>query len=454
MLFYIPRLIADFLKILSKKYYFDTFFERKQNNQVSSFFWLIAISEEVVLFGVSSFVKNVPFRPLIFICLNMLFLLILSMFYSGRTVGIRFLIVFSLQAINALAEIIAGSTLSILTPNLIHSSSTLSETIIITISGIVSFLIICSVCSLWKTKEKILSKRQVALMCFTPICSLLVLLTMTVSIVTSDDTNLSIFTILVILLIMNIVNHILLSEIINERILRETITNQEKQLYYQSDKFNQLSNAYKETRKIVHEVKRYNNYISICLKNKEYDKISLFLADRCDEIEKRFEKCNTGNLVIDTLITNYSSIAAREKIPFRTDIKIEKKDIFIDDYDLCIILGNILDNSFNEAYSWLKVGKSIDEFEIYLRMFTKGNFFTIYVQNTYDQFSKESKHNCDLYHGYGLLNVESIVSKNKGVYYQKTDFHTYKTTISIPISTEFDKKPVLFFDREDEPISP
>jgi len=435
MLLLIPRFIADFLTILVKKYYFDTFLADRRSPKSGPLFWTVALMGEGTLFFISSMFNNSysPLRPVVFIAVNSLVLFTLSLFYYSRSIFNRLLVVFSLQAIDALSEGLTGSLFSIISPTIVISDTFISETYIVTISGIVSFLIISTVCTVWKTQRNLISAKHGILMGFTPVCSLLILLSMSFGIVTSDETNMTVLSIFVIMLLLNIVNYVLLNDIIKENILRETVQNQEKQLYFQSEKFSQLSNAYKEMRSVIHEVKRYNSYISACVKNADYDKIIEFLENSSRELEERFVKFNTGNLVIDTLITNYSTIAEMEKIPFYTEIKIDKDDISINDYDLCIVLGNLLDNSLNAAHDWFSKYGEYAGFEISVRLFTKGNFLIIHIHNTIADSSQEKTPKDDLYHGYGLTNVEKIVKKYSGIYYRKDDSAVYETTISLPI---------------------
>lgn len=60
-------------------------------------------------------------------------------------------------------------------------------------------------------------------------------------------------------------------------------------------------------------------------------------------MEQHYIRINTGNLVIDAFVSNYMTIAQNDNIHFDTKIQIIPSRIPTDDYDPCIIIGNLLD---------------------------------------------------------------------------------------------------------------
>ena len=56
-----------------------------------------------------------------------------------------------------------------------------------------------------------------------------------------------------------------------------------------------------------------------------------------------------GNLVIDSFVGYCMNITTELGIRFETNIQIDQSAIPVDDYDLSIIIGNLLDNSINEC---------------------------------------------------------------------------------------------------------
>lgn len=435
MHFYIIQFFADILKIVARRNYYNSFFCCSQSVKKCSLFWFFSILSEFVLFYFShifSGSKTIN-RALFFILINCCINLSLTLFYEVKKLSHRILIAFSLQAINQVSEIIMGSLLFAIIPKLFEESSEIQDTYVIVCSGILSFLILTFISALCKIKISIISHRHLFLMCSTPLASVSILLLLPYQIIVSQDNCFRIICILAILLVVNIINHYLLQDIIYQANLEMIISNQQNQLSYQSEKFSQLSSAYKETRRIVHEVKRYNSYVTSCVHKKEYDKIIDFIQESSKELEERFVTINTGNLVIDTFITNYDSMAKEKGIPFYCDIKIDKDDIPINDYDLCIVLGNLIDNSFNEAESFFSGASAYKDFYITTKLLTTEKFFVIHVANPITNCKKKPTGKPALEHGFGIINVQEIVKKYKGLYFQNTDNGIFETTVSIPV---------------------
>lgn len=64
------------------------------------------------------------------------------------------------------------------------------------------------------------------------------------------------------------------------------------------------------------------------------------------DLDSTVSRVNTGILVIDAFLNNYITMAESDSTIFKTNIQIDKSLITINEYDLCVILGNLLDNSY------------------------------------------------------------------------------------------------------------
>lgn len=434
---YIIRFTADFLKLLARRNYYNSFFTRSDKAKNRILFWISSIAFEFLLFFFSSLFSGsrTTLRVIFFIFLNFLINFLLTFFYEKCRITHKLVITISLQVINLLSELIMGSLLFFLIPQLFEKGSGIQDTYVIVCSSILSLLILTFISSLWRLKISYISHKHVFLLCTTPIASVILLLFMPYQLLISKDNAIKVFIILFVLLSINIINHFLLQDIVIKTNMELTIRNQQNQLNYQSEKFTQLSNSYKETRRVIHEVKRFNSYITSCIQNGEYYKIIDFINESNQELEERFVKINTGNLVIDTFITNYDTMAKENGIKYNHDIVIDKEEIPMSDYHLCIILGNLLDNSFNEAISYHTVYSSYEGFQISTKLITTQNFFVIHVSNTLVDSNNVHKKEFNPEHGFGIINVQDIVKKYSGLYNQNITDSKYETTISIPIKT-------------------
>jgi sensor histidine kinase regulating citrate/malate metabolism len=173
-----------------------------------------------------------------------------------------------------------------------------------------------------------------------------------------------------------------------------------------------------------------NNYIE----NNDYDKLKAYLDISISEIENSYSKINTGNLVIDSFVSNYNNLCEENKIHFVTDLSVDYNRIPISDYDLCIILGNILDNALNACS--LNNGK--ENFIKLTIIITDNDIFYIHTENTFNRFIKKEKRNRAypfFEHGYGINNVEKIVQNNHGIININAD-DLFRIDIVLPITDD------------------
>lgn len=213
-------------------------------------------------------------------------------------------------------------------------------------------------------------------------------------------------------------SHTLAAE--NQRLLQ--------QVAFQTNKYQQISAAYKNTRSILHDTKKHFLYLGSCIDSGNYRAVQNYLPSAISKLEQSYNRINTGNLVVDAFVSNYLSIAENEGILFFTDIQIDPSQIPIEDYDLCIILGNLLDNCLQEVRHILPPIRR----EIHVHLFHKNSNFVIHITNTCMSDVAAPNARGSLDHGYGCKNVEQITLKSNGVYSHWIEDGEYIAVVSLP----------------------
>ena len=123
--------------------------------------------------------------------------------------------------------------------------------------------------------------------------------------------------------------------------------------------------------------------------------------------------CN--NLLIATLLNSKSAIARENNISFSLDLKVPSAIPF-DDVDLCVLIGNALDNAFDATISSNSVNPFIDVSIHYINgclycHFSNPYSHTLYPDdNYYFRSTKRAQHK----QGYGLQSIKYIVEKYNG----------------------------------------
>ena len=261
----------------------------------------------------------------------------------------------------------------------------------------------------------------------TPIISIFILLAFSQQVI--DNRN-PFFTLISIccLMLLNILNYYLLQNILANQNLRTQNQLLCQQISSQRDNYDQISAAYRNTRRLIHETKRQFFYLQTCIQQGKYDELLSSLKQFIGDLEHQFITVNTGNLVIDSLISNYSCMANENDIIFRKNITIQKERIITSDYDLCVMLGNLLENSYHAC---LKQPKDTERF-INITIVTKDHNFVIEIINSClpDTTAVTS---LSLDHGFGTENVRIITEQNRGIFSVSTEDGTYHAVIIIPI---------------------
>lgn len=174
--------------------------------------------------------------------------------------------------------------------------------------------------------------------------------------------------------------------------------------------------AYQETRRIRHDLKDYLIALKAAIKsgklNDAEKKIDYMLE--LNQIYKN-EVSHSGNLVVDSLINYKYSLAKKEGIDMKCYIFVPEEMIF-GSADICIILGNLIDNAM-EAVNKFPAGQryidvSVTQIKDSLSIMVKNPYKGEIILNRDGQIitSKQDSRN----HGLGLDSVRRTVEKYKG----------------------------------------
>lgn len=219
------------------------------------------------------------------------------------------------------------------------------------------------------------------------------------------------------LLILNIIIYFFYSI----RIHNINVENDLKQQIIKND--NEIKNLelYRESmnvaKKIKHDIKNHLLVISGYIKDNRNEDAQNYIREIAGSVESISSYIALDDPVINYLV-NSKIEAARNKF---IDVKIEvDKSISmpkINEYELCSILGNILDNAIENTKSYGNMTISIGK---------KKGYFNITVKNTVKDFNNSdlvtSKADAEN-HGLGLPIIREKISKNNGMLaiYSKND---------------------------------
>lgn len=297
-------------------------------------------------------------------------------------------------------------------------------------SKVVLFLLALIVSFFWKHKSFDQNLNYHIFILSTPLVSLIVMLFTPIEDIIIGANRTFFLCLYISLAILNILNYWLLNKCFQQEQALHRLHQMEMQIAYQKEKYIQLGAAYKTNRRLIHDTKKHYFILQEHLKRQEYKELYQYLQLSMEDIEKTYTEINTGNLVIDAFVSNFKNIAQTSGIQFSTTLQIDAERIPVNDYDLCVVFGNMLDNSF-KACKRNAVGQNYIVLTISVN---ENDIFYIHIENTYDYSEKSAfpQKSDFLKHGYGMDNIHNIVEKYHG--FVKYDFdNTFHMDIVIPI---------------------
>jgi sensor histidine kinase YesM len=186
------------------------------------------------------------------------------------------------------------------------------------------------------------------------------------------------------------------------------------QLSYQESNITEIKENHIEIRKIWHDVYNHLNNIALLLKNHNVDECVEFIENYTQTINEINIKINSGNIFVDALISRKSFECANNSIEFSSDILL-LNEIKINNIDLCILIGNALDNAIEASVRLDLVDRKI---KVQIKMLN--DYILINITNTVSENALLKNSNLDTIksdkkrHGFGMINMNSIVKKYDG----------------------------------------
>lgn len=231
---------------------------------------------------------------------------------------------------------------------------------------------------------------------------------------------------LIMLIISNMLIVKLMNDFHNEVVNENKLILAEKMIEQQQKQYQMMFEENEVIHKLRHDQKNFIIGLLSQIQNKDYDEMVKQLNAQLQELQAGSGQNICGNSVIDTII-NYKISEAKKK-----NIKIDfhykgLHNIQISGIDLAILLGNALDNAIEATEKIEETEKRIVELYIYL----KGNQLVVIIENNViqnvdvDHLQTEKTGN----HGYGVVNMKSVVNKYTGSLSFFCEDKVFKTVI-------------------------
>ena len=225
----------------------------------------------------------------------------------------------------------------------------------------------------------------------------------------------------------------ILLEYLLQRIMKreedKTIIYQNKLMKQQMD---EIENIYMTMRGWRHDYHNHLQSLKGYLSLNKVDQMKNYLNELETDLDSIDTLYHSGNLQLDSILNAKLSIAEKGQIRIHCDASIPPQ-LHVSDLDLCVILGNLLDNAIE---SCRKIKNPDERFiRVYIGILKK----QLYISIT-NATSETVKQRTDHYfttkrgdHGHGLKRVDQVVKKYDGYLNRQNEPGVFATEIVLPL---------------------
>lgn len=398
------------LEILIAVSFFNTVSNKKQ---LSAFYEMVL---NIIFVVVQSVVIVTVSQQIVVSVVLLLILFLLSLRYNLTWIK-RVLFSLLLMILFALSEIFTGLILSMISK---VSVEQLSSNVLYYMQGVLEskliMFIILKIVGYFSVKSEVKVPRHVFFpLTALPLATFLVAYVMSEYMFQSEPNILLMLSTIAIIFL--IVSNILVFYLFEYQLKITEGKKQEQmikqQLEYKAEYYKELSKRQQITNKTMHDLK--NQLFAL---QEIYRKDPVEGMERidtiCEEILNSYTLKFTGIEAVDALITSKLTTMKEKNIEFSNSIYISDENC-MDTVDLCVVLGNLLDNA-------IEANMDVDEKNrfIHLVMVQRLDYLSINISNSKNkvirgievEISTTKKHK--EVHGFGLKSVKEIVKKYDG----------------------------------------
>lgn len=195
----------------------------------------------------------------------------------------------------------------------------------------------------------------------------------------------------------------------------------------------EVENIYRQMRGWRHDYHNHIQTVKAHLQLEQYAEIERYLDKLDTDLTSVDTVVKTGNVMVDAILNSKISLAVSKKIAVKAKALVPK-ELPISEIDLCVIIGNLLDNAMEAS---LKLPQEADRFiRIYIDILKEQLYIS--VSNSVGGEVKKSGRaylttKASDSHGFGLMRVDSIAEKYGGFVNRQNEEGVFATEIMLPI---------------------
>lgn len=214
---------------------------------------------------------------------------------------------------------------------------------------------------------------------------------------------------------------------------------------YQSDLITkhceEVENIYAKMRGWRHDYRNHIQVMKVYLDDGETEKLGRYLEDLKLDLNSVDTVVKTGNTMIDAILNSKLSLAYKRDIDVSVRAVVPK-NVGVPDIDLCVIIGNLLDNAMeacakagSDLRPWMRIFIGILKGQLYISV---SNSMSGNVKKTRGAAAKApamyaTTKNAGGEHGYGLIRIDDIAARLGGYVNRQHEAGVFATEVLLPL---------------------
>jgi len=196
--------------------------------------------------------------------------------------------------------------------------------------------------------------------------------------------------------------------------------------------FNEVENMYKQMSAWAHDYRNHLQTMKIFAQDGDLQAVLNYLDSLGKDLQDADpNRLRTGNKMCDAILNSKIAFAEANKIRVIAEANIAI-ELSISQIDLCIIIGNLMDNAIEACLD-------LPEEERLIRIYMEMKSTQLYMSFTNTSASKKRKKLARRFattkgdgHGFGLVRVDNIVERQSGYISRNSEEGAFSTEIMLP----------------------
>lgn len=181
-----------------------------------------------------------------------------------------------------------------------------------------------------------------------------------------------------------------------------------------------------------HDYHNHMQKIKAHIAMNQIEEVKEYLGQLESDLDTIDVKYSTGNISLDAILNSKLSVAEKLNIDINSKVSVPEK-LNISDIDLCVVIGNLIDNAIEACEKMKEYQKKFLRIYICVR---KAQLYISVTNSTNEVIRKLSREYISSKrgnHGHGLKRIDNIVEKHQGFINRKNEPGVFVTEIMLPL---------------------